>query len=296
MSSSLTIAILGGLGGMAGWGLADFLAKKTIDRVGEVATLFWAQLIGLAPLLGILAATRTIPTLHTYDPLWLLLLGVVSALSYLSLYAGFGKGDLSFLSPVFSAHAALVVVISSVLFGEKISNGQWVAIVVVLLGVIAISTTLDGLLTALRGSRSALMRGLPNVVSAAVAFAFWLVLLDRFIGVRDWVFFLVVIRATAAATVAVYARATGESLRLPVEQSDLPAYVASIGLCDAAAFAAVTYAFSATTHTSIVAVLSSTFSLPTLVLARVFLRERLAPTQKIAAGVIIVGIALVSVY
>ena len=68
------------------------------------------------------------------------------------------------------------------------------------------------------------------------------------------------------------------------------------GLSLTAAFAAVTYAFSATTHTSIVAVLSSTFSLPTLVLARLFLRERLATTQKLAAGVIITGIALVSIH
>lgn len=295
MSGSLATAALAGLGGMAGWGLADFLAKKTIDRVGETTTLFWAQAIGVLPLLGIFAATRNVPTVHPVDALWLVLLGVVSALSYLSLYAGFAKGPVSFLSPVFSAHAALVVVLSAAFFGERIAGAQWVAIVVVLAGVIAISTTPGELGATLRSTSAAKIPGLANVLSAAVAFAFWLVFLDRFIGVRDWVLFLIVIRCTAAVTVAVWALATHEPLGFGSRDYSLMTYVAAIGLCDAAAFSAVSYGFSATTHTSVVAVLSSTFSLPTLFLARIFLKERLGTSQKIAAGVILAGIAIVSI-
>jgi drug/metabolite transporter (DMT)-like permease len=274
---------------MVGWGLADFIAKKTIDRVGEVATLFWAQVAGVVPLLGLFAWSRDIPSVHRIDTLWLVLLGAVSALSYLSLYAGFGKGSLSFLSPVFSSHAVLVVVLSAVVFGEHISGGQWAAIGVVLCGVLAISTTLKDL-------RQATTRGLPNVLSAAVAFAFWLVLLDKFLGVRDWLFFLIIIRSIAAATVAIYATVVGESLWIPRRDADVAIYVGLIGFCDAAAFAAVSYGFSATNHTSIVAVLSSAFSVPTLILARVFLRERLATHQKIAASMIVCGIALASIH
>ena len=296
MNGSLITAALAGLGGMAGWGLADFLAKKTIDRVGEVTTLFWGQLVGLVPLLGIFAVTRTVPVLHRFDALWLVLFGIVSALSYLSLYAGFAKGPVSFLSPVFSAHAALVVVLSAAFFGERIAGEQWVAIVIVVAGVIAISTTPGELGTTLRNTSAANIPGLAEVLSAAVAFAFWLVFLDRFIGVRDWVLFLIVIRATAAVTVAVYALATHEPLWIRGTDRSLMACVAAIGLCDVAAFSAVSYGFSATTHTSVVAVLSSTFSLPTLLLARLFLKERLGTSQKIAAGVILTGIALVSLY
>ena len=29
-------------GGMFGWGLADFFAKKTIDKIGDIQTLAWA--------------------------------------------------------------------------------------------------------------------------------------------------------------------------------------------------------------------------------------------------------------
>jgi drug/metabolite transporter (DMT)-like permease len=295
MNGSLATAVLAGLGGMAGWGVADFLAKKTLDRVGEVTTLFWAQVVGVLPLLAIFAATHNVPTVHRFDTLWLVLLGIVSALSYLSLYAGFGKGPVSLLSPVFSAHAALVVVLSAAFFSERITGEQWVAIVVVIAGVIAISTTPGELGQALRSARGGRIPGLSNVLSAAVAFAFWLVFLDRFIGVRDWVLFLIVIRVTAAVTVGVYAKATHEPLLFERADLSLMGYVASIGLCDAAAFSAVSYGFSATTHTSVVAVLSSTVSLPTMILARIFLKERMGTAHKIAAGVIVAGIALVSI-
>ena len=197
---------------------------------------------------------------------------------------------------VFHCGSCASVILSSVFFGERISNGQWIAIVVVLAGVLVISTTIEGFTSALREASGGATRGLPQVLSAAVAFAFWLVLLDQFLGVRDWLLFLIVIRVTAAVTVAVYAKLTNEPLALPAGDRSLVTYVSLIGCCDAIAFAAVSYGFSATSHTSIVAVLSSTFSLPTLVLARVFLKERLAPSQKVAAGVILVGIALVSVY
>ncbi len=46
MNDSLLVAALAGLGGMAGWGMADFFAKKTIDRVGDITSLVWAHLFG----------------------------------------------------------------------------------------------------------------------------------------------------------------------------------------------------------------------------------------------------------
>jgi drug/metabolite transporter (DMT)-like permease len=296
MSGSLAVAALAGLGGMAGWGLADFFAKKTIDRVGEVTTLFWAQAIGVVPLLVLFAFRPEAPTLHHMDSVWIALFGIVSALSYLSLYAGFGKGAISFLSPVFSSHAVLIVILSAVVFGERISSGQWAAIALVCVGVLAISTTFREFSQLLRGSRTMLTRGLPQVLASAVVDAFWFVLFDRFLGPRHWLLFLILIRVTAAFTVAVYAIITDTPLAIPRRDFAVAVNAGAVGICDAVAFAAVSYGLSLTNHTSIVMVLSSAFSVPTLILARVFLRERMEAQQKIAAGMIVCGIALVSIH
>ena len=37
--SDQALAIFAGLGGMFGWGLADFFAKRVIDSIGELKTL-----------------------------------------------------------------------------------------------------------------------------------------------------------------------------------------------------------------------------------------------------------------
>ena len=125
-------------------------------------------------------------------------------------------------------------------------------------------------------------------------YSVWLALFDHFIGSRDWVFMILVIRTTSALTLGVYADRTRRSLRIAADRPLWP-YLALIGLCDVGAYSAVAFGFSETPNTSVVAVLSSTFSLPTLILARLFLRERLAALQGVAACIILGGIVLLSV-
>ena len=48
MTHQLFLAILAGLCGMFGWGFADFCAKKTIDEIGDMATLAWGHIFGTA--------------------------------------------------------------------------------------------------------------------------------------------------------------------------------------------------------------------------------------------------------
>jgi hypothetical protein len=43
MNNAILIATVAGLCGMLGWGVGDFFAKKTIDIVGDMATLAWAH-------------------------------------------------------------------------------------------------------------------------------------------------------------------------------------------------------------------------------------------------------------
>ena len=182
LSHNLAIAVFAGLGGMVGWGFADFFAKKTIDAIGDLQTLFWSQLIGVAPILALFVAQRNIPPLHGLDGVYLVLFGAVSALSYLPLYTGFGKGQVSLLSPIFASYAAVVVLLSVVLFGEEIGSLQWLAIAIVFAGVLLISTDLRALRSLLVRGKAARSAGVKEVVSALLVYSVWLVLFDQFLG------------------------------------------------------------------------------------------------------------------
>src|SRR4051794_5104923 len=96
--SSLEIAVLAGLGGMLGWGLADFFAKKTIDEVGDIQSLVWAHVAGTT-ILGLIVAQRwasganEMPASSWAVWLGLVAFGLVQGLIYILVYRGFGKGQ-----------------------------------------------------------------------------------------------------------------------------------------------------------------------------------------------------------
>ncbi|MDB5164408.1 MAG: protein of unknown function transrane [Candidatus Saccharibacteria bacterium] len=277
---------------MVGWGAADFFAKKTIDTIGDLRTLFWAQSIGIVPLLALFLVHPTVPHLNHFDPLFLVLLGAVSALSYLPLYAGFGKGEVSLLSPIFAAYSVVVVILAAIFLNASLTATQVSAIVLVATGILLLSTDPRELRQTLKVKASRI-KGVPQVLSAMLMYSVWLVFLDKFLSGKEWVFYLLIIRIFAALTLIFYSLATRQSLR--VGNRSLWKFLAIIGVFDVGAFSAVSYGFSHTNYIGIVTVLSATFSIPTMVLAYLFLKERITRLQIGAVFSVLAGVVLVSI-
>lgn len=292
MHSTVFIALLAGLGGMIGWGSADFFAKKTIDQIGDIRTLFWQQLVGIVPLLAIFLFSPHIPHLHRYDLLFLLLFGAVSGLSYLPLYSGFGKGQVSLLSPVFASYSVLVVILSVLFLHEPLYLKSTIAIIVVVLGILLISTDLKDLGKSFHKKAFRLV-GLPEVASATVVYSVWLVFLDRFLDGKQWVFYILMIRIFSTLTLLVYTWI--KRISLQVGDRALWKFLAVIGVFDVMAYSFVSYGFSHSQYPSVIVVLSATFSLPTILLAGIFLKERITRVQALAALAILAGVVLISV-
>lgn len=294
MERELTIALLCGLGGMIGWGVADFFAKKTIDITGDVTTLFWGQLIGVIPLLALFLCRPVLPTLSTTGFLYLAVLGAWSGLSYIPTYVAFGKGKVSLLSPLFATYAVVVTILSAVFFGEIIPIRRQFVFLVVFLGVLLINGDPKDLWSFVCGRRSELrVHGVPEILLAICLYSTWLIALDRFVKGNYWVPFMLVIRIFSALSLYGYARARHISLR--VIQKGLWKFLFLVGFFDVAAFSFVTLGFSQSSYVSVVAMLSGAFSLPTIILARVFLKERATLAQTVGSLTIVFGIMLLAV-
>jgi drug/metabolite transporter (DMT)-like permease len=293
MNTELLIAVIAGVGGMIGWGLADFFAKKTIDAIGDVTTLFWSQLLGVIPLLLLYLAHPVWPTLSSSNWIWLAILGAWSGLSYIPTYIAFGKGKVSLLSPIFATYAVIVAILSSVFFGEIIPGGRIVAFVVVFLGVLLINGDPRDMWLTLTGREGKnAVKGLPEILVAICFYSVWLIALDRFVNGQYWVPLLLVIRVFSAFSLFLYTRV--RRINLVVRDSNLWKFLVIIGIFDVGAFAFVTWGFSASPYVSVVAMLSSAFSLPTIFLARVFLKERVTRLQTIGSLVVIGGVMLLA--
>ncbi len=125
-----------------------------------------------------------------------------------------------------------------------------------------------------------------------LAYSLWLVFFDRFINGKDWVFYVLVIRIISSLTLAIYAAYRKKSLA--IKDKSMWKFVAAVGVFDVAAYSFVAYGFSHTSYLSIVAVLSATFSVPTIILAHIFLKEKATQIQVAAIVAIIVGVVLIS--
>ena len=296
MSHELTIAIFAGLGGMIGWGFADFLAKSTIDQIGDVQTLFWGQLLGLLPLTILLLVQSKDFHLKPQDTVVLPLMGIWSGLSYIPTYVAFGKGKVSLLSPIFASYAVIVTLLSALILSEAIPAFRAAAMVLVFAGILLISgdpRELIALLAGRKTTRTVAIRGLPEILTAVCLYAVWLIALDRVLSGRNWVPLLLAIRLCSTFALATFCLRSGRGILLPNIGVWRPLLL--IGVFDVAAFAFVSYGFSATSYVSVVAMLSSAFSLPTMVLAKAILKEQSTVYQLSGSLLVVAGIVLIPV-
>ena len=288
--SGLTVAVLGGTGAMLGWGSADFFAKKTMDHVTELVTLFWGQLVGTVALAVLVTWTGSPGSFTVKGWLALAAFGLVSGGSYLLLYRGFARGQVSVLSPIFASYAGVAALVAAVAYHEPLPSLAKIAMPVMFIGVLLMATDVRDFRNSILGARS--IGGVPDVVTAMLVTAGWLVLWDHFLQHRGWLLTTALMRLFSCLGLILFALVARRSLR--VRDKRLWPYLGAIGLCDVVAYSAISYGFSHSTLGSVVALLSGAFSLPTMVLARIFLREHLAAVQGVAAAVILGGVVLVA--
>jgi drug/metabolite transporter (DMT)-like permease len=295
MHNQLTIAILAGLGGMVGWGFADFCAKKTTDAVGAIKSLVWAHAFGTTLFIIIALSDAWLFGRHLQFPnssgTWAgtAFFGALQMIVYWLAYEAFGKGQLAVLNPIFASFPGLVAIAAVIFFGEKLSAGLAIALVLLFGGILLINVDPGG---TRRTKRLKSIPGLKEIALATVLAAVWTIGWDRFISGRQALPYALSMYAFMLLAAVVLAKLMRSNLRgVPKE---LWKFLVLIGLGETVAYLAISWGYSATNLTSIVALVSGAFSLPTLVLAYVFLKERLSKLQWGAVGLTILGIVLVS--
>jgi uncharacterized membrane protein len=296
MQNELLIAVFGGLGAMIGWGLADFFAKITIDEVGDIVSLAWGHVIGTLALIimaiysfGIMHRPATLPA-SGRAWLFLVLFGIGQAAVYLFVYKGFGKGPVGILSPVFASFTGITSILSIVVFAEILRGHILTGLLVMFFGILLINVDLN----ALKEKRLSFVRipGIKEVAIATILAALWTLLWDRFVSSQDWLMYTLLMYGFMTIAILIYAKI--QSISLNKIKPKMWKFLALIGICETVAYLALSWGYSATSFTSVVAVTSGAFALPTIILARLFLKEKISTLQTIGGLVVISGIIIIS--
>jgi drug/metabolite transporter (DMT)-like permease len=292
------MGILLGLTAALCWGAADFLARYATRQVGTYRTLLFMQIIGFVGLSLYMSAAGAFGPLAGrvgWQPwAWVAVALVLNVFCSLALYRSFEIGVLAVVSPISASFAALTVILA-ILSGEALSQWRILGIAAAMIGVVLAATSFGPTSAPKAASpavNSHLTRGAGYALAAAIGF-----------GVLFWVFGFHIIpvfgglvpvwlgRLCTPILLVALAKPLRQSLQVP--RGKVWWLVVGVGVVDTVAYVAATVGL-ATHQVAIVTVLASLFSTVTVMLAWLFLRERLAWSQWVGIATIFVGITLVS--
>lgn len=280
------------------WGSADFAARFTSRRVGAYRALFFMQFFGFILLSVYLKWSGGFSrgVAPGWQP-WALAAsaGLLNVAASLALYHSFEVGTLSIVGPVSSSYPALTVALS-LFSGERIHLLQGIGLAVTLAGVILASTSFAVLRAKTNESGAIesahLSKGVGWAIAAALGFGvmFWFlgyhVLPVVAAPVSVWV-----MRLTSIVALGLVALPARQSLKLPSGLVWWGLFAA--GILDTCAFLANNAGLQLG-QVSVVSVLASLYGAVTVLLAWIFLRERLEISQWCGIAMIFAGIVLVS--
>lgn len=257
------------------------------------------QLVGLA---GLSLWLLIQPPL-TWDWFYILLgagLGVTNSLAGLAFYRAFEVGLLSVVSPICASYGAVSLVLG-LLSGQSISASEISGLILTIIGIALASTplTFGPRASATAESGSKVEPGSKVGPGRGVGFA---LLASLFFGFTFWGLGFVTphlggvlpvweSRLIAPLVVLLLSFPAGQSLRPPTRQ--VWPLVLVVGVVDSGAYILYNLGLESA-QSGIVAVISSLFSAVTVVLARLFLKEKLAANQWVGLGLIFLGVGLVS--
>lgn len=272
-----------GLATAFGYGTADYVAKRTTDRVGFVETLFYLELLG-SPLLVALAVIFEPHASIPLEPLGLLaVLTAFSIVASFFLYRAFEYGTLSVVSPIASGYPALIVILAVVFLHEVLSAPDLAGIVLTLGGVILISRVTVGEVSRAKDHR----QGILSAAGAFVGYGVFYFGLKVVVGPIPPITAAAIVRVLSLAPVAVVAWQRN-SLRLP--RRGLVLSAVAIAVLDSLALVAYNLGLATGHSLAVLGTVSGLFSAVTVAWAVVLLKERLSVVQWIGAAAIFAGI------
>ena len=260
------------------WGTGDFGGGLMSRRTPVFGVVLVSQLVGMAIAI-VLTGVRAESMPTTADIAWSIVGGVLGMIGITFLYRGLAVGRMGVVAPVTAVLAAIIPVVAGIILEGLPAPIVLVGIGLALVAVLLVTRVVDG------GSPGGGRRGLDLAVISGTAIGLFGIVIAQF---SDGHLFgpLAVVRATEALAIVVVVLVT----RSPWRPSGalLPALI-GIGVADVVGNAAYIAAVQ-TGALAIASVVSALYPVMTVVLAGVFLHERVTRTH--AAGIALAAAAI----
>jgi transporter family protein len=283
----VTTGILFGIAASAGWGLSDFFVAGPVRRAGIIRTLLWNQITGMVLLAIVLMAFFGLPRLSFAAIGIAALTAIVGAIATLSFYKGMEIGNVSVITPISACWASVTVMMSIAFLGEKLTGLQGLGIALAIAGAAVTSLRMKDI----HGAKMAeLSKGAGYAAMAFLGWGLQFFFLDIVAKEAGWVATILLVKIFIVLLLAAFAATRKDTLAFP---QGIYTPIALIAIFEVAGFLAYASG-AASADNSIVAPISATHPVVTILLARAAFGEKLEPNQ--IAGIIAVIAGLMLIY
>lgn len=286
--SDFLIGIIFGIFTMISFGVQDFLMAKISRYIGSFRTSLWFVLLSFVVFIILALFLFTDSGINPFMIVLLIATGFVSVTAILSFTKGLEIGNISIIATIGNTWGAVTALLGFLILGQRISSFQILDICIIIIGTVLVSLNLKDIF---KLNPNKIHVGLKYAFIAAITFGLYFFLLSFLTKALGWFDTAFLVTIPIILFLLLYGTLTGNKLRVKKSRMPLLFLIGLLSIVGLLSYnLGVTY-----NYTDIVAPVSSASPLVTIILASLFLKERLTNSQKIGVFLILIGLVLLSV-
>ena len=281
------LSILLGIGGMVGWGIYDFLGSVFSKQIGSFKSLFWSQLAGLISIF-LLALWLKADMVISSTAILAAIAAIVYSVGYLFFFKGFEKGNVPIIAATMNLWTVFTMFFAFVLMGQRLTATKSIGVLLIIAG-----TTLASIdWGRIRHQKPQLSLGIKETILGAFFFGiFWNIseIISEDIG---WLSTTLLVKLGIVIFLLIFAFAKRQTLGRLNSSAKAKAVILLMGAIEVGAVSLVNYGLTIG-DAILITPIASALSIVTIMLAIVFLKDRVSKPQGLGIVMAIVGIVTI---
>ncbi len=276
-----------GIAAMVSWGISDFFVAKSARGCDPLKAFFWSQLVALGLMFIVFYEFFELPDFSSEVIILLLASGFFTVVANLSFYKSLRQGQVSIVMPVASCWALVTVIFSLIFLGESLTVFNAVGVILAILGVVLVSFKWKDITLDVKKHTA----GVKYAAIAALAYGADFTVIDLAANKIGWFFLVFFVGLITAGYLLLYAGIGKKDISFP---KNALRFIFSVGILDTIAY--LLYASSVTREYGvIVAPIAAASPAVSILLARIFFKERLEINQEIGMILVLTSLILLAI-
>lgn len=209
-----------------------------------------------------------------------------TVIANLAFFKSLKLGKVSIVMPVASCWAVTTVLLSLIFLNQSLMRNHIIGVVLAIVGAILVSFKWKDLKKLQNRAE-----GVTYAVVAALAYGIDFVIIDIIANEIDWFFPILFVGLVTACYLSIYAAVSKKDISFP---KNVWLFIVLVGVLDTLAY--LSYSSSVTTiYGAIVAPIGAVSPAISIILAKLFLKERIEINQEIGMVSVLIGVIMLSV-